>query len=269
MTSPPVLIENRAKSVLKSGDPIIVFNVFESLRPSVVKIASQLGFDMLLVETEHMQHNPETLTSFLVMARDNGLSPIVTIPTATRAGVARLLDAGALGFCLCHAETSEQVDDIARWMKYPPLGERALAHGPNADYRIDDAAQYCAQANEATMLILKIESRLGIENAGAMISNDAVDAIVFGPGDLASDMGMHGDWERPEVIGAMEGVIEQALAKKIPIEAAVGPRDRAEYESQRTRGIQIFGPARVTEYDHLRAGAKAAIAPFVDSSLCD
>ncbi len=264
MKSQPVLIKNPAKSVLKSGGPIMVFNVFESLRPSVVKIASQLGFDMLLVETEHIQHNPETLTNFLVMARDNGLSPIVTIPTATRAGVARLLDAGALGFCLCHAETSEQVEDIARWMKYPPLGERALAHGPNADYRIDDAAEYCAQANEATMLILKIESRLGIENAGAMMSNDNVDAIVFGPGDLASDMGMHGHWERPEVTSAMEGVIELALAQKMPIEAAVGPRNRSEYENQLARGIQMFGPARVTEYDHLRAGAELAIAPLVD-----
>ena len=133
------LIRNPAKETLKSGGAVVVFNVFEALRPSVVRIVAQLGYDLLLVETEHIQHNPETLTHFLVMARDNGLSPTVTIPGVDRANVARLLDAGALGFCLCHAETVAQVEELVRWMKYPPDGERALAHGPNADYRIQSS----------------------------------------------------------------------------------------------------------------------------------
>ena len=44
----------------------------------------------------------------------------------------RLLDAGALGICLAHAETPEQVAELVRWMKYPPVGERALFMGANA-----------------------------------------------------------------------------------------------------------------------------------------
>ena len=94
-----------------------------------------------------------------MMARDNGLSPTVTIPSVSPPDIGRLLDAGALGFCLCHAESTEQVEALVRAMKYPPLGARALAHGPNADYRIDDAARYCAEANEATLVMLKIETR--------------------------------------------------------------------------------------------------------------
>ncbi len=97
-----------------------------------------------------------------MMARDNGLSPTVTIPSVSPPDIGRLLDAGALGFCLCHAESTEQVEALVRAMKYPPLGARALAHGPNADYRIDDAARYCAEANEATLVMLKIETRQGI-----------------------------------------------------------------------------------------------------------
>ena len=256
------LIRNPAKETLKSGGAVVVFNVFEALRPSVVRIVAQLGYDLLLVETEHIQHNPETLTHFLVMARDNGLSPAVTIPGVDRANVARLLDAGALGFCLCHAETVAQVEELVRWMKYPPDGERALAHGPNADYRIDDPARYCAEANAATLLILKIESRRGIENADALMSVEGVDAVVFGPGDLAADMGLHGGWDNPDLLAAMEGVIELALARGVAVEAAVTAGDKAAYETQRARGIQIFGPARMTEYDHLRVGAALAIEPF-------
>jgi 2-keto-3-deoxy-L-rhamnonate aldolase RhmA len=196
------------------------------------------------------------------LARDNGLSPTVTIPTVTRPIVSGLLDAGALGFCLCHAETLEQVEALVRWMKYPPDGERALAHAANAGYRIDDAQRYCAEANRATLLLLKIESRRGIANAEALLSNEWVDGVVFGPGDLAADMGLHGRGQDAAVLDAIDGVIALALKRRVAVEAAVTATDKAEYQRQRARGIQIFGPARATEYDHLRRGAELAIAPF-------
>ena len=78
------LITNLAKNILKNGRPVFGFNVFESLRPSVVKIAAQTGYNMLLVENEHILHNDETLTNFLVMARDNRLSPVVTVLEPSR-----------------------------------------------------------------------------------------------------------------------------------------------------------------------------------------
>ena len=255
-------ISNRAKELLKAREPIRALNVFESLRPSVVSIVAQTGYDMVLVETEHILHNPETFTSFLVMARKAGLCPTVTIPEVSRTLVSRTLDAGALGICLSHSETPEQVDELVRWMKYPPIGERALAHGPNADYLIEDASAYCTQANEATMLVLKIESRLGLENAEAMISNEWVDGIVFGPGDLAADMGLHGQQDHPDLIDAMQAVAQIALNKGKAVESPVYATTAAEYKAQRERGFQIFGPIRTTEYDLLRKAAEKAIAPF-------
>lgn len=255
-------IGNRAKELLKSGEPIRAFNVFESLRPSVVSVIAQTGYDMVLVEAEHIIHNPETLTNFLVLARYAGLCPTVTIPEVSRALVSRTLDAGALGICLSHSETPEQVDDLVRCMKYAPIGERSLAHGPNADHRIEDASRYCEAANNATLLTIKIESRLGLENAEEMISNKWVDGVVFGPGDLAADMGLHGQQDHPDLINAMETVAQMALDAGKPVEAPVYATNSTEYRLQRERGFQIFGPIRTTEYDLLRKAATEAIAPF-------
>ena len=140
-------------------------------------------------------------------------------------------------------------------MKYAPAGERGLALGANIDYAPGDVARYCREANQATMLILKIESWRGVENARALLVNEWVDAIVFGPGDLAATMGFHGDWEHPEVVQAMERVIELALSRGIATEPAIYPRTREEYQRQRAAGIQIFGRCRSTEYDLIRAGA--------------
>ena len=117
---------------------------------------------------------------------------------------------------------------MVRWMKYPPVGERALAMGANVDYRDADAEQYCREANQATMLVLKIESRKGVENAGQLLANEWVDGVVFGPGDLAASMGFHGKWQHPEVLAAMEGVIELARARGHAGEPGEFPYNRME-----------------------------------------
>ncbi len=262
MSDSPTIIDNPAKSRLKADEPVLVFNVFESLRPSIIKIVKQTGYDMLMIETEHVLHDEYTLTNFIISARDNGLSPIITVPTTDRMLVSRLLDAGALGINLCHAETTEQVDDLVRWMKYPPVGERALAMGANVDYVDVDAEQYCGEANAATMLTLKIESALGVENAERLMANEWVDGVVFGPGDLAASMGYHGGWQHPEVLAAMESVIELALARGLAVEPAEFPTDSAEFTQQKERGIQIFGPTRITDYQLLKSAAEQAIAVY-------
>ncbi len=262
MTTDHQTIANLAKQALKSGEPILVFNVFETLRPYVVKVVVQTGYDMLMIETEHVLHDEYILTDFIVNARDNGLCPLITVPTTHRLLVSRLLDAGALGINLCHSETTEQVEELVRWMKYPPVGERAFAPGANADYRHPDVARYCEEANEATLLMLKIESRKGVDNAESLLANEWVDAVVFGPGDLANSMGFHGQWQHPEVISAMESVIEIALSRGIATEPAEFPTDRAGFAGQRKRGIQIFGPTREPEYELLRAAAARALEPY-------
>ncbi len=262
MPSEGPLIVNPAKSILKNGGPIFGFNVFESLHPSVVKIAAQTGYNMLLVENEHVLHNDETLTNFLVMARDNGLSPAVTVLEPSRSLVSRVLDAGALGICLSHAETPDQVEALVRWMKYAPAGERGLAMGANVDYAEADAARYCEEANQATLLILKIESWRGVENAEELLANEWVDAVVFGPGDLAAKMGFHGKWEHPQVVAGMEHVIEIALSRNLPVEPAIYPKTHAEYQRQRERGIQLFGCFRSPEYSLLREAASQAMSIY-------
>ena len=262
MADSPTFISNPAKSHLKAGEPVLVFNVFESLRPSLVKIVKQTGYHMLMIETEHVLHDEYALTNFIISARDNGLSPLITVPTTDRLLVSRLLDAGALGINLCHSETRAQVDDLVRWMKYPPAGERALAMGANVDYQVADAEQYCREANEATLLMLKIESWKGVVNAEELLDNDWIDGIVFGPGDLAASMGHHGQWRHPKVLEAMERVIEMALARGIAVEPAEFPQDKAEYAKQRKRGIQIFGQTRQTEYELLRDAADRALAQY-------
>ena len=257
-----IVITNRVKSALSKGESVKGLNVFESLRPSVIKIAAQAGFDFIMVDTEHVVHNDETLTNFLVLARDNNLAPMVTVVSPERSLVSRMLDAGALGIVLSHADTAEQVENLVRWSKYAPEGERGLALGPNADYDDSDIAGYCKAANEAIVVVPKIESTLGVRNIDRIVSVEGVSGIVFGPGDLAATMGLHGQWEHPEVLAAIETVIDAALAHGLAVEPAVMPANQSEYKRQRERGIQIFGATRCSEYHLLQAAVLQVMEPY-------
>ena len=252
MTTEKPLISNRTKEKLKAGEPIFGVNIFEALTPSVVKIAANAGFDMLMVDAEHALNDDGRLSLFLTLVRDNGMAPVVTVIAPERALVSRVLDTGAMGIILSHSETPEQMEELVSWVKYAPEGVRGLAMGANAGYNSSDIARYCREANDAMLVLPKIESPLGVENAGAMMDVEGVDGVVFGPGDLSAKMGHPGQWEHPEVLAAINSVVDAAISRGKAVEPPVMPTDRAEYNRDLIRGARIFGPTRQTEYDLYR-----------------
>ena len=255
MNPKQTIISNPAKEKLKAGAPIFGINVFEALTPSVAKVAAHLGFDMLMVDAEHALNDDGRLSLFLTLVRDNGMAPVVTVIAPERSLVSRVLDAGASGIILSHSETPEQIEDLMRWVKYAPEGLRGLAMGANAGYDPSDVARYCREANDAMLVLPKIESPLGVENAGAMMDVPGVDGVVFGPGDLSAKMGYHGQWEHPNVLAAIESVVDAAISRGLAVEPPTMPANKVEYQHQLKRGARIFGLTRVTEYDLIRDAA--------------
>ncbi|MXZ03170.1 MAG: 2-keto-3-deoxy-L-rhamnonate aldolase [Chloroflexi bacterium] len=255
-------ITNPTKEKLNAGEPIFGVNIFEALTPSVVKIAANAGFDMLMVDAEHALNDDSRLSLFLTLVRDNDMAPVVTIIAPERALVSRVLDAGAMGIILSHSETPEQMEDLVRWVKYAPEGIRGLAMGANAGYDGSDVARYCREANDAMLVLPKIESPLGVENAGAIMDVDGVDGVVFGPGDLCAKMGYPGQWGHPEVLAAINSVVDAAITRGLAVEPPAMPTDRAEYNRELIRGARIFGATRQTEYDLYRDALDLVLNPY-------
>ena len=112
------------------------------------------------------------------------------------------------------------MEDLVRWVKYAPDGERGLAMAANAGYDGSDVARYCREANQATLILPKIESPLGVQNAGDIMDVEGVDGVVFGPGDLSAKMGHHGQWQHPEVLAAINSVVDAAYLARSGSRAA-------------------------------------------------
>jgi 2-dehydro-3-deoxyglucarate aldolase/4-hydroxy-2-oxoheptanedioate aldolase len=63
------------------------------------------------------------------------------------------------------------------------------------------------KSNEETILMIQIESPIGVENVGQILDVEGIDAAFIGPNDLSQSMGIMGQTNHPMFIEAVEKVI--------------------------------------------------------------
>ena len=93
----------------------------------VAEIAGFAGAELCVIDTEHGQIGPETVTDML---RALGLSKIPALVRLGDAGAGRVkhaLDAGAAGVIIPFIETAEEASAAVRAFCTPPFGTRGLA----------------------------------------------------------------------------------------------------------------------------------------------
>lgn len=202
------------KARLNNGQVLIGGILDEYARPLLPKLYQQAGFDFLYVEYEHVSFTPADLADTVLASRDNGLPVIAKTPQLERQEVAKLLEMGVTGIQLPRTESRSQIEELYSYMKFPPVGTRAVAPGyGNSDYiQPDDWSSWMIEQDAETTLVIHIETKLGYENAEEIVSTPGVDMVYLGPGDFSIEMGYPGDYDHPSVAQPMMEILE--LCKK-------------------------------------------------------
>ncbi|MFQ5565232.1 MAG: HpcH/HpaI aldolase/citrate lyase family protein [Paracoccaceae bacterium] len=178
--------------------------------PMVAEIAGRAGAELCVIDTEHGQIGPETLTGML-RALDLSKTPaLVRLGDAGAGRVKHALDAGAAGVIIPFVETAEEAGAAARNFLTPPRGTRGLAPAVSraAGYGAD--AGYGAAWNDTGILALQIETRQGLANAAAIAATDGVDMLFFGPSDFTMDSGLDPAADGDRIMAACREVITAA-----------------------------------------------------------
>ena len=130
------------------------------------------------------------------------------------------LDSGAAGLLVPMVNTADQTEEIMKYAKYPPMGERGVALSrAHSSYGRPNAAEYLDQANQATFIAVQAESPQAIENLESIASTPGVDAIFVGPADLSVGMGIPGQITHPREVEAIERVL--AICQKHDVIAGI------------------------------------------------
>lgn len=181
--------------------------------PAGVELAAGAGFDFVIIDLEHSALNRETAEGMIVAARAAGITPLVRVPEAGRAGIERILDVGAHGVVVPMVDTEAQARVVGEATKYPPVGQRGLAGPTWADgfgaLPLDEAL---VRLNQEVLTIAQVETRESLENLEAIARQPGIDMLFVGPLDLSQSFGFPGQVSHPAVVEAARRVIAVARA---------------------------------------------------------
>src|SRR2546425_487568 len=164
-------------SLLNFGDPL------------VAELMASVGFDWLLVDTEHGPIDLATLATMFATITRYPCAPLVRVHPLDVRVVERVLDAGAWGVLAPNVRTREEAELLVRACKYPPEGVRSLGAGRFALSFKTDAPTYFRRANDEILVIAQIEHVDAVANIDAILSVPGIDACYVGPNDWCASAG--------------------------------------------------------------------------------
>jgi len=194
------------KDALAAGRRMFSFNIRLTRTAEAVAIARACGFDWLFIDMEHSALDLETVQTLCLAGLSAGLSPLVRVPEVSMC--ARVMDIGAGGIIVPHVETAAQAHDVVQRCLFAPMGHRSLA-GPMPQLGLAALPTHetMRRANEEAVVVVMVESPLGVQNADAIAAVPGVDVILIGTNDLAAEMGIPGALDDPRIEAAYRTVI--------------------------------------------------------------
>jgi 2-keto-3-deoxy-L-rhamnonate aldolase RhmA len=143
---------------------------------TVIELAGAAGADAIVIDVQHGLWDRSNLEA-AVGAVAPATSALVRVAENTAIAIGQALDTGA---------AAAQAVAAAR---FPPQGHRS---GGGVRPLASGFMDYCAIANERTVVGVMIETARGVENASAIARTPGVDFVLIGTGDLALSLGAAG-----------------------------------------------------------------------------
>ena len=210
--------EPRAGFLDRADDTrLLVGLILKMTNHAVVELAGHLGFDFVLLDTEHGIGEGAELDHHLRAADAASVPAIVRVSALSRTEIARALDGGAAGVVVPQVGSAREAETAVALAHYPPVGRRGLATSTRAGHHgVVDTATHLA-AGRSTLVVVQIESRAGVENCAEILAVPGVSAVWIGLNDLSLEYGRHGQLDHPDVQDAVDTVVVAARSAGVPV----------------------------------------------------
>ena len=176
----------------------LLFGLIANLGSSLtVEMAGAAGYDWIWVDGEHGMGGFTDLVHQLQAASATPAAPVVRVVWNDFPLIKRVLDMGASGVIVPWINRAEDAAQVVRAMRYPPQGIRGVARLLRGNAFGFDFDEYFARANEELLTVVQIETAEAITNADEIAAVEGVDALVIGPTDLSTSMGIFGQFTNP------------------------------------------------------------------------
>jgi 4-hydroxy-2-oxoheptanedioate aldolase len=221
--------------------------------PLAAEYMAHLGFDWLVVDTEHSPVDVETAVHAFQAICTTPTMPFARVAWNDPARMKLLLDGGAMGLVVPMVCSVEEAQRAVAGMNFPPKGIRSSGGGRCTVY----GADYFDWANDEVAVIVQIEHIDAVKRAREILSVPGVDCGYIGPNDLAVSMGLppDGSVSHPDHAAAVMEVLKAAKEVGTPI--GIHTYSVEQCNMRLEQGFQIC--AIGSEAQFMRLGAIAAL----------
>ena len=201
---------SRTKAKLQRGEPVLVITLHLS-DASIFELVSLMGFDCIWMDMEHHFYSVETAAHMMRAARVGAADVLARPAKGEFMRMGRMLEAGAHGIMYPRCDDAAEAAEVVRWAKFAPQGTRGCdAANPDNPYLATPVAEYVAEANRQTFIVIQVEDAKALDQAEQIAAVDGVDVLFLGPGDFSILSGIPGQFDHPRVQQAIETVARAA-----------------------------------------------------------
>lgn len=176
--------------------------------PAVIR---NLNLDFVFIDTEHNPLDRDKLAWMCQAYTAMGMAPIVRIPRPDPYQACTVLDGGAHGIIAPYVETVEEVQTLRGAVKWRPLKGQRLQEIMTGQLKPDpQLADYLANWNRNSVLIVNIESVPALERLDEILAVPQLDAVLIGPHDLSINLGIPEQYQHPLFLEAVTTLIRKA-----------------------------------------------------------
>ncbi|MGA9348255.1 MAG: aldolase/citrate lyase family protein [Anaerolineae bacterium] len=176
---------------------------------TVAEIMVHCGFDWLVIDLEHSVTALAQAQEMIRVIDLAGCVPLVRVSTNDPTLIKRVMDAGAYGVIVPMVNSAQEALAAVSAIRYPPTGTRGVGLWRAQGYGMS-FAEYQEWLEHESVLVVQIEHIRAVENIEGILAVPGVDAFIIGPYDLSGSLGVPGELEHPDVVGALARVEDVA-----------------------------------------------------------
>lgn len=205
---------NRFRARLKAGDHQL--GIWSTIpEATAVEALAGAGFDWMVLDSEHTAVEPAAMLPLLQAVAAWPTAAVVRPAVNDVALIKRHLDMGAQTLLIPMVNSAAEAAAAVAAMRYAPEGLRGMA-GTMRAARYGRVRDYAARAASELCLIVQVETQAAIAALDRIATTPGVDAVFFGPADLAASLGHPGQSRHPQVRDTILAAIARLKVLGVP-----------------------------------------------------
>jgi 2-keto-3-deoxy-L-rhamnonate aldolase RhmA len=182
---------NTAKQKLLDGKQVFSHTVSRFDPEAYCEAAKH--YDFTWFEMQHSTLIWRDIEQMIAACPRSNAIPMVRMPDEQESSIQHATDIGALGIIMPTVDTPEKARQTALYSRYPPVARRSQGAGQAASIWGVDGINYRQTVNDNMLVVVMIETPVGVANAYDIARTPGIDVVIFGNNDLSSFSGFSQD----------------------------------------------------------------------------